>query len=61
MLDAKIISDIEQARSALVELMPPLWKSLFDSCVSQGFSESDAMRLVCAYIVGQSPHGTRPQ
>jgi hypothetical protein len=57
MLDDKKNSEFEQNRSVLVEMLPPLWRGLYLGCINEGFTEEDAMRLVCAQILGSASGG----
>lgn len=60
MLDDKKRAEFEQSNAAMAEIFPSLWKSLFDGCVKQGFTEVEAMQLVKTYILGQSSGGVKP-
>lgn len=51
------IARLDQAQTALADLFPPFWRNLFVKCVAEGFSETDALKLVQTYILSQSPNG----
>lgn len=50
MLDANQISELEQSRAALSEMIPPLAKSLFGGFIREGFNASQALYLTGFYI-----------
>jgi len=45
MLDAKLVSQIDQNTQTVVEVLPPLLRRLFVELVNQGFTDDQALRL----------------
>lgn len=60
MLDEKLRAELDQAIAGMKEMMPPLWRQLFESCQEVGFDKGQALELVKAYILAQNPWGIRP-
>ncbi len=50
MLDDTKRAEFDQSRAVLVEILPPLWKGLYDGLLRAGFDEKEAMTLLCEYI-----------
>lgn len=46
--------NFDQNAAFLGDSFPPLWKRLFDGCVSVGFTELQSMELLKTYIFGSS-------
>jgi len=59
MLDEKLRAELDQASAGLIELFPPLWWGLFQSCIAEGFTEVQALELVKAYILSQAAGGVK--
>lgn len=57
MLDQKMAAMIEQGRATMIEYMPPLWRGLYEASIREGFSQSESLELLKAYILSQCPHG----
>jgi len=55
MLDPKEIAKFEQGISALSEILPSAAWSLYSEFLKQGFSEAQAMELVCTWIMSVGP------
>ena len=53
MLDAKLRAEIDQSFEMMVEMLPPLWRGLFEGCKAKGFTDDQAMELVKIYILSQ--------
>lgn len=49
--EAKKLREYDEAQTFLVDRFPSLWKGLFRNCVKEGFTETQAMDLVKAYIL----------
>lgn len=32
--------------------MPALWKGMYERCKNEGFTEEQALKVVCAYVHG---------
>lgn len=50
---------LDEAVTQATDLFPPMWRSLHDKCRSEGFSDSESLQLVKAYILSQCPYGIR--
>jgi hypothetical protein len=48
---------MDQATAMLGDVMPPIWRRMFENSVEAGFSEEQAMSLVKTYILAQCPGG----
>ncbi len=57
MLDAKTRAELDQVRATMVELFPPMWKSLCDALLEEKFDELQAMELLKTYIMSQGLNG----
>lgn len=57
MLDDALRAKLDQASATLVEMFPPLWRQLYDGCAKEGFSDSESLELVKAYILSQAANG----
>ena len=44
------IHKLDQDLATMAEFYPRIWRNLYESCIKEGFNESDAMRLVRSYI-----------
>lgn len=42
--------EIEQAMKGLTDSMPSAWKSLYDACVKEGFTEKQSMEILLSFI-----------
>jgi len=52
MLDGSKRAQLDQDMAAIIDVFPPLWRGLFVQLCKEGFTESQAMELVKAYIIG---------
>ena len=43
----------------MADLMPPVWKRLYDNLEAMGFTEEEAMKLLQTFILSQCPFGVR--
>lgn len=50
MIDPKMISDMEQAQEAIVELLPSLWRKMHIKMIKEGFTEEQSIELLKEYI-----------
>ncbi len=41
---------IEQGMAFIGNSLPPLWRRIYVNCISEGFSESQAMELLKVYV-----------
>lgn len=57
MLDDKIRSELDQASAAMVEMLPPLWRRLYQKCIEVGFTETASLQLVKTYILSAGTNG----
>ncbi len=55
--DIARIAEIDQATAELSGMLPTLWKSLYDGCINKGFSQSQSMSLVMAWIRATTQRG----
>lgn len=46
MLNPKLMAQMDQVRAIATEAYPPMWWSLFDACLKQGFTRAEALELV---------------
>lgn len=51
-MDGEEISKFDQDAAFLGDVLPPLWKRLYDRCLEVGFSEEQAFLLVRTYVFG---------
>lgn len=49
MLDPRKNSDLEQGRTTMCEIIPPMWGSLFQACLKENFTREEALQLVICY------------
>jgi hypothetical protein len=42
--------EIDQARTALLDHYPKMWKGLFDNLKAEGFTEQQALVILLTYI-----------
>lgn len=45
-------SKLDNALAMTGDMLPPLWKRLYDNCLANGFAEREALILVQTYIIG---------
>ena len=50
MLDPKQRAELDQASSALSEMLPQLWRAMYLGLMFEGFTEAQSLELVKAYI-----------
>ena len=48
--DIARIALLDQAKAELSDMLPDLWKSLYDGCIDKGFTEAQSMSLVIAWM-----------
>jgi hypothetical protein len=60
MIDPEKSAKLDQAIAECGETMPLIWRTLYLNCVVAGFSESQALDLVKAYIISMGTNGTKP-
>lgn len=53
------LAAVEQAQSAVADLLPPFWHRLHRNTVTEGFTNSEALELLKTYILSQNPYGIR--
>ncbi len=51
------LAALDQAGALLGDTLPPLWRRLYVGCLSEGFTEQQAMSLVETYIRGMTGIG----
>lgn len=44
------VAELDQAKAELKELFPAMWKSIYDGCLDEGFTEAQSMELLKAFI-----------
>lgn len=54
MIDPKIIAELDQAKAAIVELMPGLWRQLYLKCIEEGFSQEQSFAIIKTYIMSSA-------
>jgi len=59
MLNEKLRAEIDQATTGLIEVIPPVWRGLFQGCIAEGFTAEQAMELVKAYILANGTGGVK--
>lgn len=47
---AKRVSDMDQALATISENFPPMWRRMFENFKTEGFTEEQALRLVCTHV-----------
>ena len=50
MLDDKTRADWDQSKATINEILPSLWKAMYDSMLREGFDDRQAMLLLGDYI-----------
>lgn len=50
MLDGDNRAAMDQGIAQITETFPVLWHGLYMGCIEQGFTEQQALALVCQYI-----------
>lgn len=60
MIEPKQIAELDQALRLAADSMPPLWRRLYHNCVSEGFTEDQAMQLVKTFIISQGIGDKKP-
>ena len=50
-------ASIDQGVALNSEYLPIMWRGLHDGCLAQGFTESQALSLVKAYILANGTNG----
>lgn len=55
----KDLQRLEQGFATLGDIYPPLWRRMYGNCISEGFSEMQAMELVKTWILSQGSGGAR--
>jgi len=53
MIDPKTRADMDQAQAALCELLPPLWKDVYEG-LKKHFSEQQSWELLIVYVFATS-------
>ena len=48
------LHQLEQALTAMAENLPPYWRRMFLRLMEEGFTEDQAMRVLCAAVHGSS-------
>lgn len=49
----KQLAEIDQCTKLMVDMLPPLWRGIYDGLLEQKFAKDEAMRLLCVYIFSQ--------
>lgn len=44
----------DQATAALSDMLPTLWRGIYQGCINQGFTPEQSMELLIAYIATQA-------
>lgn len=44
------IAKLDQSMKLIVDTFPPMWRSMYKSCIQEGFTESQAMDILKTYI-----------
>jgi hypothetical protein len=50
MLDPRKAQEMEQARTQIVETLPPLWWGLYKGMRGEGFTDDQAMGVLLEYV-----------
>ena len=49
----------DEAMTALIDIHPRMWRSMYLRLVEEGFNESQSLELVKVFILSQCPSGIR--
>lgn len=52
-------AEMDQATAFLGDILPCLWRRLYRNCVTEGFSDVQALELVKTFIMSQNPIGSK--
>ena len=51
MMDPRLQAEMDQRRSQIVDLCPPLWRGVYLRCIEEGFTEEEAFKLLHTFIL----------
>jgi hypothetical protein len=46
----EMVSELDGGFKAMSDMLPPHWGSIYKGCLTEGFTEEQAMRLLLKYI-----------
>jgi hypothetical protein len=52
-INPKEQAEYEQSTAFLGEMLPGMWRRLYEGCKEKGFSEMESFKLVQTYIISQ--------
>ncbi len=51
------IAALDQAGAALGDTLPPMWRRIYKSCLTAGFTERESFSILQVYILSLNPGG----